>query len=67
MPDYTYRRYHSSHRQGDLWGVYSGRTTLEIICRSEEEAKIAADNLNEDPWHYDRIHWEEFKKARGMK
>lgn len=66
MADFTYRRYNSPHRQGELWGVYLGKTVLESICRSEEEAKIRTANLNSDPWYYDRLAWNEFKKARSL-
>lgn len=60
--DYTYR---SFERKGEiLWGIYVGRTMLQTVCRTEEEAKIQTQLFNKDPYWFERQDWKRYISQR---
>lgn len=60
--DFTYR---SFERNGEtLWGIYVGRTMLQTVCRTEEEAKIQTNLFNLDPYWVERQDWKQYISKR---
>jgi hypothetical protein len=56
--DYTYRKVTFSHREGEFWGVYIGRTILYSLCRSERHAQTMCELMNKSPYAFDRYNHE---------
>lgn len=61
--DFKVKKITNSER-GDLFAVYMAKTILFATYHDEETAKDVCDRMNNDPWHFDRQFWKEYKDAR---